>query len=69
MERDTIDGLENRVDALLTLCDSLGSKNRELMLEVQALRAKVAKMASKQEQARDRLNQIGERVKALEANA
>jgi peptidoglycan hydrolase CwlO-like protein len=57
------------VDALLTLCDSLGSKNRELMLEVQALRAKVAKMASKQEQARDRLNQIGERIKALEANA
>lgn len=69
MENDSIDALEARVESLIRLCADLHRKNHELTLEGQNLRSKLAKLSSKQEQARDRLNQIGERIKALETSA
>ena len=69
MNREGIDALEQRVETLIRLCSELQQHNHELSLETKSLRSKVAKMASKHEQARDRLNQIGERIKALETSA
>lgn len=69
MNREGIDALEERVETLIRLCSELQKQNQELSLETQSLRGKVAKLASKHEQARDRLNQIGERIKALETSA
>lgn len=69
MENDSLDALEERVESLIRLCADLHRQNQALVLEAQTMRSKVAKMASKHEQARDRLNQIGERIKALETSA
>ncbi len=69
MDHDSIDALEARVESLIRLCADLHRKNHELTLESQNLRGKMAKMSSKHEQARDRLNQIGERIKAMETSA
>ncbi len=69
MDHSPISTLESQVESIAELCDTLIDENRALRLEREQLRTKVARLAVKQEKARDRLNQIGERIKAMESSA
>ncbi|QGG79299.1 hypothetical protein GH975_01455 [Litorivicinus lipolyticus] len=69
MDHSPISKLESQVESLAELCDTLIRDNKALRLEREQLRTKVARLAVKQEKARDRLNQIGERIKAMESSA
>lgn len=69
MDQDSILQLEGRIDELVALTALLRREHSRVSQERDLLKSKVAKMASKQEKARDRLNQIGERIKALESSS
>jgi uncharacterized protein (TIGR02449 family) len=69
VDHSPISKLESQVESLAELCDTLIRDNKALRLEREQLRTKVARLAVKQEKARDRLNQIGERIKAMESSA
>lgn len=65
----TTNDLEAQLDALLDCVERMALEHEALKRERDQLRARVARMTNKQEKARDRLNQIGERIKALEASS
>lgn len=69
MDHDPILQLEAQIDELVVLTERLRRDHANVSQERDQLRAKVARLASKQEKARDRLAQIGERIKALESSS
>lgn len=69
MDQDPILQLEARIDDLISLTDQLRQAQSKVVLERDQLKSKVARLSSKQEKARDRLAQIGERIKALESSS
>lgn len=66
MESDDIRQLESRIDRLIEACERLKSENAALQSERQELDAEHAKLLEKTRIARERIEQMIHRLKALE---